>query len=292
MQSITATKKRMDLELPQSLEEKIQSRTAKTCVIGLGYVGLPLAVAIANASFPITGIDLDTERVSKVNKGETYISDVDKKELNNVVKLRKLKATGNFAALKDSDITIICVPTPITKAKNPDLSYVISATEQVAKYIHPDQLVVLESTTYPSTTEEVVLPILESSGLKAGKDFFLAFSPERVDPGNKLFNIHNTPKVVGGLTEKCGKIAEHFYATIAREVVRVSSPKVAETTKLFENVFRNVNIALVNELSILCQKMGISVWEVIDAASTKPFGFTRFDPGPGVGGHCIRKSVV
>lgn len=270
-----------------SLADKIADKTALVGVVGLGYVGLPLAVALAKSSFKVTGIDLDKDRVSTINNGKSYISDVTQDSVANVVKLKNLKATADFKAMTDLDVILICVPTPITKAKVPDLSYVVSAAEEVAKIIRKDQLIVLESTTYPGTTEEIVLPMLSESGLKAGEDFYLAFSPERVDPGNRRFNIHNTPKIVGGVTHDCGLFAERFYGTIVEKVVRVSSPRVAETAKLFENVFRNANIALVNELSILCHKMGISACEVVDAASTKPFGFTRFNPGPGVGGHCI-----
>lgn len=287
MRLMTPPKKKNYTILALSLEEKIKSRIARIAVIGLGYVGLPLAVELAKSHFFVTGIDLDQERVSKVNQGVSYISDVSPHSLINVVKSGELSATEDFSILDKMDVVIICVPTPISQSKTPDLSHVISAAQEVAKHIHSDQSIVLESTTHPGTTEEVVLPILESSGLLVGQDFYLAFSPERVDPGNREYSIRNTPKVVGGVTKRCGIIAELLYSLVAENVVLVSSPKVAETTKLFENVFRNVNIALVNELSILCQKMGISVWEVIDTASTKPFGFMRFNPGPGVGGHCI-----
>lgn len=287
MRVMTPPKKKNHTAVALSLSDKIKLRTAKVAVIGLGYVGLPLAVELAKSHFSVTGIDLDRERVSKIRQGVSYISDVSAESLTNVVKSGELSATEDFSVLDKMDVVVICVPTPISQSKTPDLSYVVAAAKNVTKHIHSDQLIVLESTTHPGTTEEVVLPILESSGLLVGQDFYLAFSPERVDPGNREYSIRNTPKVVGGVTKRCGKIAELLYSSVAEKVVLVSSPKVAETTKLFENVFRNVNIALVNELSILCQKMGISVWEVVDAASTKPFGFTRFNPGPGVGGHCI-----
>lgn len=287
MRLMTPPKKTTHTKQTLSLSEKIKLRTARVSVVGLGYVGLPLAVELAKSHFSVTGIDLDQDRVSKINQGASYISDVSTESLINVVKSGELSATEDFSVLDRMDVVIICVPTPISQSKTPDLSYVVRATHNVAKHIHSDQLIVLESTTHPGTTEEVVLPILEPSGLLVGRDFYLAFSPERVDPGNKEYSIRNTPKIVGGVTKKCGKIAGLLYSAVAETVVLVSSPKVAETTKLFENVFRNVNIALVNELSILCQKMGISVWEVIDAASTKPFGFMRFNSGPGVGGHCI-----
>jgi len=270
-----------------SLSEKIKTESAQVGVVGLGYVGLPLAVALAKAQFSVKGIDLDLERIKQLASKKSYIGDVSDKELAEAFKRDRFKACSDFSIVDALDVVIICVPTPITESKTPDLSFVRNATKQIGKYLHKGQLVVLESTTYPGTTEEVVLPLLEASNLKVGRDFFLAYSPERVDPGNKEFQIENTPKIVGGVTEECGKIARLLYESIANEVIQVSSPKVAETTKLFENVFRNVNIALVNELSILCRRMGISVWEVIDAASSKPFGFTRFNPGPGVGGHCI-----
>lgn len=270
-----------------SLESKLLSRRARIAIIGLGYVGLPLAVSLAEASFNITGIDLSDTKIKSVNDGSSYISDVDDSSLRNVTDDRHLFATSDFSVLESMDVVVICVPTPITQSKTPDLSYVVSATKEVARHIHLGQLIILESTTHPGTTEEVVLPLLEKSGLVVGEDFFLAFSPERVDPCNKNYSLKNTPKVVGGVTNGCGTMAEILYASVAEQVHLVSSPKVAETTKLFENVFRNVNIALVNELTILCSKMGISACEVVEAAATKPFGFMRFNPGPGVGGHCI-----
>jgi UDP-N-acetyl-D-glucosamine dehydrogenase len=271
----------------KSLESKLLSRQARIAIIGLGYVGLPLAVSLAEASFNITGIDLNDTKVKSVKVGHSYISDIDNSRLSKVTGDERLAATSDFKILDSMDVVIICVPTPITQSKTPDLSYVVNATMEVAKYIHAGQLIILESTTHPGTTEEVVLPLLEKSGLTVGEDFFLAFSPERVDPNNKNFSLKNTPKVVGGVTERCGAMADLLYKSVAEKVHLVSSPKVAETTKLFENVFRNVNIALVNELTILCRKMGISACEVVEAAATKPFGFMRFNPGPGVGGHCI-----
>lgn len=260
---------------------------ASVCIIGLGYVGLPLAVAFAKAGLKVLGVDIQQRRVDWVNKGKPYIADVDSKVLRETVRKGLLKATTDQSRLKEVDAICICVPTPLTKTKDPELSYVISESETVSRYLQKGQLVVLESTTYPGTTREVMLPILERSGLKAGRDFYLAFSPERIDPGSKNYNVRNTPKVVGGIDTKSTKLATLLYSRIVERVVPVSSPEVAEMTKVFENVFRNVNIALVNELTLLCEKMGLSVWEVIDAAATKPFGYMPFYPGPGIGGHCI-----
>lgn len=270
-----------------SLKEKLAARTANVAIVGLGYVGLPLAVSLAGVGFPVIGVDLDTFRIDEINQGYSYIGDVNEKELAKVVASDNLTATGDFSVVSEMDVVIICVPTPITQSKTPDLTFVTNATRDVACYIRPEQLIVLESTTYPGTTEEVVLPAFEKSGFKVGTDFFLAFSPERIDPGNKHFSLKNTPKIIGGMTSVCSKMATVLYSSVADEIIQVSLPMVAETSKLFENVFRNVNIALVNELSALCTKMGINVWEVVEAASTKPFGFMRFNPGPGVGGHCI-----
>jgi UDP-N-acetyl-D-glucosamine dehydrogenase len=269
------------------LLDKIKNRTAKVGIIGLGYVGLPLAVAFAEAAFRVLGFDVQQRRVDWVNKGQSYIADVDSKVLKKMVKERLLEATTDQSRLKEVDAICICVPTPLTKTKDPELSYVISESEMVSRYLQKGQLVVLESTTYPGTTREVMLPILERCGLKVGRDFYLAFSPERVDPGSKKYNVRNTPKVIGGIDAKSTKLAALLYSRIVDRVVPVSSPEVAEMTKVFENVFRNVNIALVNELTLLCEKMRISVWEVIDAAATKPFGYMPFYPGPGIGGHCI-----
>jgi UDP-N-acetyl-D-glucosamine dehydrogenase len=276
-----------DVAAATDLEPKLLLRTAKVGVVGLGYVGLPLAVALAAEGFRVTGIDLSVSKVDRVNAGESYISDVNDASLAAAVGTDRLEASGDSGNLAEMDVVIICVPTPILANKVPDLSFVERAAEDAARYLHQGQMIILESTTYPGTTEEIVLPLLEQSGLKVGTDFYLAFSPERVDPCNRKFTLRNTPKVVGGVTAQCSRMAGLLYSSIADDIFQVSSPKVAETTKLFENVFRNVNIALVNELTILCRKMGVSACEVIEAASTKPFGFMRFDPGPGVGGHCI-----
>lgn len=270
-----------------ALEEKISARTAVIVVIGMGYVGLPLAVEKAKVGFTVIGIEQKVERMEMINAGQNYISDVEDKELAELVATGKIRATDDYSVLAKADVIIICVPTPLDAARDPDISYIISTTKEIAQYLRPGQMVVLESTTFPGTTEEVVLPILAASGLEIGVDYFLAFSPERVDPGNKRFTTKNISKVVGGVTENCLKTATALYSQTIMTVVPVSSPKVAEMTKVFENTFRAVNIALVNELALLCDKMGISVWEVVDAAATKPFGMMSFYPGPGVGGHCI-----
>ncbi len=269
------------------LEEKIKSRSAVVAVIGLGYVGLPLAVEKAKIGFKVIGIEQNAERQKMVNDGQNYISDVKQAELAKCVETGNLSATTDFSSLAEADIVIICVPTPLSPTRDPDISYVISVTKQIAKYLHAMQLVVLESTSYPGTTEDVVLPILAKRELTLGNDYFVAYSPERVDPGNKRYSTKNTSKLVGGATEKCLKIARTFYDQTITNVHPVNSPKVAEMTKVFENTFRAVNIALVNELALLCDKMDISIWEVIEAAETKPFGMMTFYPGPGVGGHCI-----
>ena len=269
------------------LEQKLKDKTAVVGIVGLGYVGLPLAVAFSHAGFKVVGFDIQQKRVDSVNKGQSYIADIDSESLSAAVANNLLAATTDQSRLKEVDAILICVPTPLTTTKEPDLSYVIYESEQISKYLRRGQLVVLESTTYPGTTREVVLPILEQSGLRAGQDFYLAYSPERVDPGSKNYNIQNTPKVLGGIDSQSTRIAELLYSQVADAVVPVSSPEVAEITKIFENVFRSVNIALVNELALLCEKMGISVWEVIDAAASKPFGYMPFYPGPGIGGHCI-----
>ena len=268
--------------------EKINKKTAKVGVVGLGYVGLPLAVEKANAGYETIGFDVQENKVSMVNKGENYIGDVVDSQLKELVSLGKLKATTDFSFIADVDTVCICVPTPLDLYKQPDLSYVISSTKDVAKYIHKGMLIILESTTYPGTTEEILKPILEASGLKCGEDFYLAFSPERVDPGNKKYNTKNTPKVVGGCTDSCTEVAAALYENVLEgEIHRVSSPAVAEMEKILENTFRNINIALANEMAILCNRMKIDVWEVIEAAKTKPYGFMPFYPGPGLGGHCI-----
>jgi len=271
----------------ETLLERITNRTAKVGVVGLGYVGLPLAVEFAQAGFTVTGIDLDARKVGELNRGESYIQDVPTSAVAPLVASGKLSATTDPGAVRDFDTINICVPTPLRKTKDPDLSFVVSAVEAIKGHLHPGMLVILESTTYPGTTEEVVQPILEKTGLKAGVDFFLAFSPERVDPGNEKWNTKNVPKVVGGLTPDCARLAGALYRSSIDRVVEVSSPKVAEMVKLLENTFRAVNIGMVNELAMMCDRLGISVWEVVDAAATKPFGFMPFYPGPGLGGHCI-----
>ncbi len=274
-------------ELAASLLDKIKTRRVRAGVAGLGYVGLPLAVELAKAGFPTTGIDVDERKVRAINQGDSYIPDVAAADVRHLQQTRKLQATSDFAVVKDLDTVSICVPTPLRKTKDPDMSYIVSAVEAIAKQLHPGLLVILESTTYPGTTEEVVQPLLEATGLKAGRDFFLAFSPERVDPGNATFTTENVPKVVGGSTAECVRLAAALYGTAIQTIVPVSSTRVAEMVKLLENTFRAVNIALVNELALMCDRMNIDVWEVIDAAKTKPFGFMAFYPGPGLGGHCI-----
>lgn len=269
------------------LREKLKTKQAKISVIGLGYVGLPLAVEFAREGFSVTGIDNDPEKVRLINEGTSYIADVKGSIVSNLVKKRKLRATTDFSVVKDMDSLSICVPTPLTKTKDPDISFIISATNAIKQYIRKGQLIILESTTYPGTTDEIIAPILEEGGLKVGKDFFLAFSPERIDPGNTLYNTRNIPKVVGGMTKKCVKLASLLYSQIIDKVIPVSSTKVAEMVKLLENTFRSVNIALVNETAQMCQRLDIDVWEVIEVAKTKPFGYMAFFPGPGLGGHCI-----
>lgn len=275
-------------ELREQLLKKIENKTAKLGVVGLGYVGLPLAVEKSKAGFEVIGFDVQDEKVKMVNEGKNYIGDIIDSDLEDLVKKGKLRATTDFSFVEEVDAVAIAVPTPLDKFKQPDVSYVQKSAEDIAKHLHKGMLVVLESTTYPGTTEEIVKPILEQSGLKCGVDFFLAFSPERVDPGNKQFKTKNTPKVVGGCTEECTEIAATLYKSVLEgEVFTVSSPAVAEMEKILENTFRHINIGLVNEMAILCKKMGIDIWEVIEAAKTKPYGFMAFYPGPGLGGHCI-----
>jgi UDP-N-acetyl-D-glucosamine dehydrogenase len=270
-----------------TLRDKIRARKARAGVVGLGYVGLPLAVELAKAGFHTTGIDLDARKVQSVNDGRSYIPDVSTTDVQALTSKGLLDATIDFAIVKDLDTINICVPTPLRKTKDPDMSYIVSAVEGIAKQLHPGMLIILESTTYPGTTDEVVQPMLEATGLKAGVDFFLAFSPERVDPGNPTFQTHNVPKVVGGFTPNCSMLAKELYGTAIQTIIPVSSTRVAEMVKLLENTFRAVNIGLVNELALMCDRMNIDVWEVVDAAKTKPFGFMAFYPGPGLGGHCI-----
>jgi UDP-N-acetyl-D-glucosamine dehydrogenase len=267
--------------------KRIEDRSATIGVIGLGYVGLPLAVEFARAGFRVIGFDIAAGRVAQVNAGDSYIGDVKQADLEEVVKSGKLSATTDFSEIKGCDAISICVPTPLRKTRDPDVSYIVSATEQVKEYMRPGMLVVLESTTYPGTTEELLAPALSESGLQLGVDYFLAFSPERVDPGNATFQTKNTPKVVGGMTPACLETARALYETTIDTVIAVSSTGAAEMVKILENTFRAINIGLVNELAIICDKLKIDVWEVIDAASTKPFGYMPFYPGPGLGGHCI-----
>ncbi len=269
------------------LKERIKNKTARVGVLGLGYVGLPLAVEFARAGFEVVGIDVQRSKVDAFNSGQSYIKDVPDEIFRPLVKDGKLRATSDFSVIRDLDTIDICVPTPLRKTKDPDMSYVVSARDSIAEHIHPGLLVMLESTTYPGTTDELILPKLKESGLKVGEDFFVCFSPERVDPGNAKFQTANIPKVVGGITPACTEIGALFYKQALETVVPVSSTRVAEMVKLLENTFRMINIGLVNELAIMCERMDINVWEVIDAAATKPFGFMPFYPGPGLGGHCI-----
>jgi UDP-N-acetyl-D-glucosamine dehydrogenase len=269
------------------LENRIRSRQARIGVIGLGYVGLPLALTFGGAGFTVTGFDVDARRISELRSGRSYITDIPDAEVGEAVGSGKLAATDDLGRIAEMDAVIICVPTPLRKTKDPDLSCVLSAVEAIAKGLRRGQLVVLESTTYPGTTEELVIPRLEETGLRAGEEFFLAFSPERVDPGNKKFPPSKIPKVVGGATERCAHLAALLYGQCIEHVMIVSSTRVAEMVKLLENTFRSVNIALANEIALMCAHTGIDVWEVIKAAATKPFGFMPFYPGPGLGGHCI-----
>lgn len=269
------------------MRERIASRNVTFAVIGLGYVGLPLAVTASEAGLRVLGFDVDESRVRMIHEGKSYITDVSSERLAKTVKSGLFRAISDEKMLKEADVISICVPTPLSKTREPDMSYVHSAAETVSRNLRGNQLVILESTTYPGTTREVVVPKIEKNGFEIGKDVFVAFSPERVDPGNKDYTIRNTPKVVGGMTPECTEIARMFYGLFIEKVHTVSSPEAAEMTKLLENIFRAVNIALVNEIMLLCDRMGINVWEVIEAASTKPFGFMKFYPGPGLGGHCI-----
>jgi UDP-N-acetyl-D-glucosamine dehydrogenase len=269
------------------LEERIRNRTAKVGVVGLGYVGLPLAVEFAKAGFSVTGIDLSEPKVKRVNAGDSYVQDVPSEVLAALVEAGKLRATTDFGSVSDMDTLDICVPTPLRKTKDPDMSYIVSACQEIAGHVHTGMLVILESTTYPGTTDELVRPMLERPGLRPGKEFFLCFSPERVDPGNAKYQTANIPKVVGGTTPECTEVAALFYSQAVETVVPVSSTQVAEMVKLLENTFRMINIGLANEMALMCDRMGINVWEVIAAAATKPFGFMPFYPGPGLGGHCI-----
>jgi UDP-N-acetyl-D-glucosamine dehydrogenase len=269
------------------LLKRIESGTARVGTLGLGYVGLPLSVEFAAAGLEVIGFDLSSDKVTAVNRGTSYVKDVASERLAPLVRAGKLKATTDFEALASCDAVIICVPTPLGKTKDPDLTMVVDAAKAIAGRLRAGQLVVLESTTYPGTTEELILPILEERGLKVGESFFLAFSPERVDPGNQRFNTRNTPKIIGGMTPHCSAVAHALYRRAVDTVIAVSTPRAAEMVKLLENTFRSVNIGLVNEVALMCDRLGVDVWEVIDAAASKPFGFMPFYPGPGLGGHCI-----
>ena len=271
----------------EALQAKIKDKSARVGIVGLGYVGLPLAVEFAKAGFSVTGIDVLESKTSAINAGNSYVQDVTESVFRPLVEAGKISATTDFSVIADLDTVNICVPTPLRKTKDPDMSYIVSACAEIAKYLSPGKLIILESTTYPGTTEELVLPTLAKSGLKVGTDFFLCFSPERVDPGNAKFQTYNIPKVVGGSTQACTDMGALFYGQALEHVVPVSSTSVAEMVKLLENTFRMINIGLANEMALMCDRMGINVWEVIDAAATKPFGFMPFYPGPGLGGHCI-----
>jgi UDP-N-acetyl-D-glucosamine dehydrogenase len=271
----------------QELRKKIETRQARVGVVGLGYVGLPLAVEFAHAGFTVTGIDIDKSKVDQLNRGDSYIQDVPTSVLKPLVDAGKLRATTSFCAVAELDTINIAVPTPLRKTKDPDMSFIVSSCQEIAKHFHPGVLVILESTTYPGTTDELMLPMFEKPDLKVGEDFFMCFSPERVDPGNPNYQTKNIPKVVGGITSACTELGSLFYAQALETVVSVSSTRVAEMVKLLENTFRMINIGLVNEIAMMCDRININVWEVIDAAATKPFGFMPFYPGPGLGGHCI-----
>jgi UDP-N-acetyl-D-glucosamine dehydrogenase len=273
--------------LKDTIEKKILAKTAKIGIIGLGYVGLPLAITFVKSGFRVFGIDVDKDRVDALLRKRSYILDVPQSDVANAISSGKLSATTDFSVIRQLNAVLICVPTPLGKAKEPDVSYIVSAVDNIKRFMAKGQIVVLESTTYPGTTEEVMLPILESAGLKEGRDFYLAFSPERIDPGNPVYKTENTPKIIGGISEASTEIAWLLYGQAIREVIPVSSAKVAEMVKLLENTFRIVNIGLVNEIMLMCARLGIDVWEVIEAAKTKPYGFMPFYPGPGVGGHCI-----
>src|SRR5262245_56460527 len=269
------------------LKARIERREAQLAVIGLGYVGLPLAVEFGQAGFRVFGIDIDADRVARLMKGRSHVPDVAGSDVRALVRSGHLRPTTDFSVLRGADAVSVCVPTPLSKQKDPDVSHIVAAAKQVRDHLHRGMLVVLESTTYPGTTTELILPLLEETGMKVGRDFFLVFSPERVDPGNPRFNTRNIPKVLGGVTPACTEVALTLYRQRLEQVVPVSSPQVAEMVKLLENTFRSVNIGLVNELALMCDRLKVDVWEVIEAAATKPFGFMPFYPGPGLGGHCI-----
>ena len=270
-----------------NLKKKIKDRSAQIGVIGLGYVGLPLVMEFIRTGFKVIGIDIDESKIEQLNKGRNYIQDVTNEELKSAIKSGRFLATTDFSKLSELDAVSICVPTPLNKQKDPDISYINNVMTKLTASVHPNMLIILESTTYPGTTRELILPKLEAQGHKVGKEFFLCFSPERIDPGNKQFGTANTPKVLGGITSQCTHHGKMLYDTIVSKVVTVSSPEAAEMVKLLENTFRAINIGLANEVAIICEKLGVDVWEVIEAAATKPFGFMKFTPGPGLGGHCI-----
>ena len=271
----------------QDFLDRLEQRDLNICVIGLGYVGLPLVVAFAEAGFKVTGLDVNEQRVEGLNRGRSYIADVPSPAIAAQVEAGRLSATTDASAIASMDAVVICVPTPLSKTRDPDVSFIISASDNVARHFHKGMLVVMESTTYPGTTEEILLPALTADGAVVGEDFWLAFSPERIDPGNKQFTLGNTPKIVGGITRQCGEVAAALYGAICEQVHQVSSCRAAEMVKLLENTFRAVNIALVNEVAVMCERLQIDSWDVINAAATKPFGYMPFYPGPGLGGHCI-----
>ena len=270
-----------------SLYNKIKNKEARIGVIGLGYVGLPLAVEFAKTGFNVTGIEVDNKKIEAINNGDNYIPDIDDSLFLDLVNKKRLQATNDTSIIAKLDAISICVPTPLSKVNEPDVSYIIDAVNAIKTYLHKNLLIILESTTYPGTTREVILSTMEESGLIVGEDYFLCFSPERIDPGNKNYTISNTPKIIGGVTTECTTAGNLLYNQIVKDVVSVSSPETAEMVKLLENTFRSINIGLANEVAIMCEKLGIDVWEVIEAANTKPYGFMKFTPGPGLGGHCI-----
>jgi UDP-N-acetyl-D-glucosamine dehydrogenase len=276
-----------NVEEKSSLIQKIRTKKVRSGIIGLGYVGLPLAVEFARVGIEVIGIDNDPQKVQALLGGKSYIQDVSSADLEKLVHEKKLKATSDYSIIRELDVINICVPTPLRKTKDPDISYILSAAQEIAKYLHDQTLIILESTTYPGTTEEVILPLLEETGLRVGKDFYLAFSPERIDPGNPDYNTRNIPRVVGGVTAQCAALAKAYYELAVEKVHVVSGARAAEMVKLLENTFRSVNIGLINELCLMSERLGVDIWEVIDAAATKPFGFIPFYPGPGLGGHCI-----
>ena len=270
-----------------NLIEKIDTKSAKIGVIGLGYVGLPLAMEFVNAGYHVKGIDINQNKIKSLNDGKNYIEDVNDEDLKNAAKKGLLKGTTDFSVVKNLDAISICVPTPLNKEKNPDISFIVAVMDKIKDYLHPNMIIILESTTYPGSTRELILPYIERDDLILGKNICLCFSPERIDPGNKIYNTSNTPKIIGGLTPACSETGKKLYSTIIDEVIVVSSPETAEMVKLLENTYRAINIGLANEVAIMCEKLGVNAWEVIDAAATKPFGFMKFTPGPGLGGHCI-----